>query len=81
MTYSGVGLEMLYAGRTLTAEEARGYRLVNQVTAPGQAFAAATAAASALAGRAESADRFKKRLVWRLSSTPIPEAQTLVREG
>ena len=82
MTYSGLTLQMLYAGRTLTPQEARGYRLVNQIAPKGQALPAATAAAVALAAKAAgSADVFKKRLIWRLSSTPIPEAQALVRTG
>lgn len=79
MMYSGPAMQMIYAGRTLSAEEARRYRLVNQVTPKGQALAAATAAATALAGLVTSADAFKKQLVWRLSGIPIPEAQAELR--
>ncbi|MBI4312383.1 MAG: enoyl-CoA hydratase/isomerase family protein [Chloroflexi bacterium] len=80
MTFAGLGLQMLLAGRTLNAEEARQRRLVNQVAAGGQALATATAAATAMARKFGSADAFKKRLIWRLSAEPAPEAQAMVRE-
>ena len=80
MMFAGVSLQMLYAGRTLTAEEGQRFRIVNQVTAKGQALSAATGVATAMDAKFRSADAFKKRLIWQLSGTPIPQAQATVRE-
>jgi enoyl-CoA hydratase/carnithine racemase len=80
MTFAGLGLQMLLAGRVLTAEEAQRNRLVSQVTPEGQAMSAAMTAANTMVSKFGSADAFKKRLVWRLSGVPLPQAMATVRE-
>jgi len=56
-------LEMILSGEPLTAEEARGWGLVNRIAPDGQSLAVARQLASAVAANAPLAVRAAKRIV------------------
>ncbi len=79
MTFLGKSLELIFAGRILSAAQMREARLVSQVTAKGEAAAIALAAAYDMAKRFSSARAFRKRNIWSLSGMPLPAAMSLAR--
>lgn len=80
MTVLGKSLELIFAGRILSAAQMSEARLVNQVTAKGEAAAIALAAAREMAQRFPSARAFRKRNIWSLSGMSLPAAMSLARK-
>ena len=79
MTVLGKSLELILAGRILSAAQMSEARLVSQVAAKGEAAATALAAARGMAQRFPSARAFRKRSIWSLSGMPLPAAMSLAR--
>lgn len=81
MTNAGLGLELLTTGKVMEPEHLRKLRLVNKVTASGEALANAQEAAASMAQRVTSARDFQKRQVWQLSGVPVVTAMAMVRDS
>jgi len=79
MTFLGKSLELILAGRILSAAQMNDAGLVSEVSANGAAARAALEAARAMAQRFPSARAFRKREIWRLSGMPLPAAMSLAR--
>ena len=72
-----IGMEMLLLGQRLSAEEARGYGLVNRVTAPGNVLPMALEIARELCKRAPLAVRAAKELAVRSRNLPLSDGLRL----
>jgi enoyl-CoA hydratase/carnithine racemase len=80
-TFSGLGFELLFTGRTLSAGEAKEARLVNEVAPLGTALAAAMELAARLAARFPGPGAFHKRPLLRASGLPLAHAMAVAREA
>ena len=79
ITNLGTSLDLLLTGKTMDAARLEQLRLVNRVTAKGQALSEALAVASDMAKRFGSASAFRKEQIWQFAGLPLPTALNLAR--
>jgi enoyl-CoA hydratase/carnithine racemase len=78
-TFSGLSLELLTTGRTLSSRDALAARLVNRLTSAGRALPFALETASSLIARFTAIDMLRKRELLDLSGLPLPYVMSRVR--
>ncbi|MBI4202051.1 MAG: enoyl-CoA hydratase/isomerase family protein [Chloroflexi bacterium] len=79
MASLGIGLDLLFTGKTLDARRAEEVRLVNKIVPEGQALAEGVAAARDMAQRFGSAEAFQKQAIWGFPGLPLSTALNLAR--
>ena len=77
VTNLGTALDLLLTGETMDSRRLEGLRLVNRVTAPGQALEHALELAEGMARRFGPAEEFHKQQVWQFAGLPLPTALNL----